>query len=723
MATSPAAPGAPTEDASEATKSALRERFTRWLSSASGVTFLVIAAFVAVGSYARLWALGDPSLWNDEANSTLLAFSVLQRGYPLIRSVHLINNWEPLYPYLEAAAIFVLGHTSVAYRLPAALLGIALIPASYWVGMRLRDRYVGITLAAMIAFSTEFIAWSRQARWYTLFVLIAALGFLVALTWSRTASRQTRILCALASVGVLGGLAVTSLGLFLLYLPAVLVGAIAFTLAARWDELRAFFHGPTEEDGTPVSSPRPWIPYRYRPWIVLGIVAGLVIGVVVELGPLTALVDSALTRLVGFPPYAPVWSDNFRSFLVNYYPAVIALAIGSAYFIAVRRDPLEIGLLSFCAVAFVSVSVGASVTNPIAGGARSYVRHLLPLTYFLFLLSAISIVGIVRWLWTELGHRWPKRGELPRLKPALFGTAVVVMLVVPSAVVPTTNVLNSFKTETPLNEWLPWVPFSVAPAHPWVLYDTLQPNYQLASLYVKSHLAAGDVVGATNTGAPDVYIGSVQYWIRPNPIPTLLIYVNGVAEFNQNGAVLIANTSQLEGLLYASPGWFISDIRNAAGGALPGGMSNVVHFFMTPIPNGSDPSITLFHWNKTTPTRLVEDLIRAVPRLNTTVGHYSVQGQLGWAVTSGVTVDGYRNLLVPVAPYLLPLIKNETTRGHGVLFNVYNNRADLQQAFPEVVTPPYSNARLFAWGCSVASGNLSDSAHSTLAPYESLYCG
>jgi hypothetical protein len=109
-------------------------RALRWLGTASGLTLLVIVGFVAIGSYERLEQLGQVSLWVDEAQSTLLAFSVLQHGYPIIVSPHVIDNWEPLYPYLEALSIRLLGNSNFAYRLPSALLGIALIPISYLIG-------------------------------------------------------------------------------------------------------------------------------------------------------------------------------------------------------------------------------------------------------------------------------------------------------------------------------------------------------------------------------------------------------------------------------------------------------------------------------------------------------------------------------------------------------------------------------------------------------------
>src|SRR5271157_5542396 len=199
-----------------------------WLGTPSGITCLVIAAFVVAGSYARLSALGTPSIWNDEAQSTIYALSILQHGYPVIVSQHLVNNWEPAYPYLEAASIALLGHSNFAYRSPAALLGISLIPLSYWIGMRFRDRYVGIALAAMVAFSTEYIAWSRQARWYMLFVLLLALGFLAILIWSQVQTRWARRLCLVAVAGTGAALSVTSIGLFLLYCPGILVGLLAF---------------------------------------------------------------------------------------------------------------------------------------------------------------------------------------------------------------------------------------------------------------------------------------------------------------------------------------------------------------------------------------------------------------------------------------------------------------------------------------------------------------
>ena len=694
-----------------------------WLVTPPGLTFLVIAAFVVVGGYDRLEALGSVSLWNDESQSTLYALSILQHGYPAIVSPHLINNWEPLYPYAEAVSIALLGKSNVAYRLPSALIGTALIPIAYLVAARLRDRYVGIALAAMVAFSTEYIAWSRQARWYMLFATLLAVGLLAAIYWYHARSPRARRIGLLAMGAAAIGVALSSPGLFLVYVPGILAGLLAFLVTTRWERVRRFFRGPVDAGPSSAETRPPRIPYRYRPWVVLIAVLAIVAALLAEAGPLSALVSAALARLLGFPPYPPVWSNYYGVYLVDYYPAIVALALGSIYFIARKRNPLEIGLVAFCAGAFASVSVLESVTTPIAAGAANYERHIVPLLFALFLLSAITIVGVVRAVVTSVSRRWPGPHALKRLAPAAFGAAVVLMLVVPSVAVPTANTVETADYHSQANSLVPWVPFSLAPAFPSNVYQTNQANYQLASEYIAAHRVPGEVVGATTTGPVAVYLGSVQYWIRGDPNPTTTIYVHGQAEFFYTGSALVNNSTDLEGVLYQSPGWLVSDAPHVNGQVFSGGMNLVVQYFMTRVPGGSDNSISLFHWNQSTPVGLMQQLIGENSNLTKALGHAGLQAQLGWFVTRGVTSNGFRLMLIPLAPYLLPLVTNRTTLGLGVLFNVYNHRPGLQQLFPEVMAYPFNDTQLLSWACGVASGMTADPAYATLAPYETVYCG
>ena len=395
------------------------------------------------------------------------------------------------------------------------------------------------------------------------------------------------------------------------------------------------------------------------------------------------------------------------------------------FWIGRRRDPLEIGLLAFCAGALVGVSVGSSITTNIAGGtAPDFERHLVPLLFFLFLLSAVSIVEILRWMANAVGHSWPSTRRWRRAAPALFGIAIVVMLVVPSAVVPTSNVLYHNTRLSAANSLVPWVAFSPAPEYPSALYESLQPNYQLASDYVLAHRVPGEVVGATTTGPPTVYLGSVQVLESEATRTEERKSWSTVRPSSSTPARSWSTTRPTWRSSCTGAGWLISDIPRANGPDFAGGMAQVVSYFMTRIPEASDGSISLFHWNQSTPLGLVDTLIREDPTLNKSLGTKTLQSQLWWVVTRGVTQRTVgRPVLVPLAPLLFPLILNRTTLGLGVLINVYNHRGDLEQAFPEVLEFPTNETRILAWACEVASGNVPDPSYPTLAPYRSAYCG
>jgi uncharacterized membrane protein len=696
----------------------VRGRIPR-LRSASGLTLLVVIAFAALGAYDRLAGLGDLSLWNDEAQSTLNAFSIQQHGYPVILSQHLINNWEPLYPYLEAISIAIFGESNFAFRLPSALIGIALIPISYYVGSRLRDRYVGIALAAMVAFSSEYIAWSRQARWYLLFVAIFAVAFLVAALWTRTVEsrRQWLYVIAFLALGVLAAL--TSLGLFLLYLPGVLAAFLTYVFIVRWGAIRRFFGWPSPSDPTARRSRGRFIAYRHRPWFIVGGLVALAGLIAARPGALGAAYVAVVTRAIGYPPYPVVYSSNFGVYLAQYYPGILALAFLAIGFIVRRRSPFEFALLGFTAGAFLGVSVGASITNNIAGGNASFERHILPLIYFLFVLSAISIVELGRWIYRALV---PRLGTLPRWRrvgPALFGVAVVVLLVVPGVVVPSDLTVYKRAAASQVDHVVKWFPFALVPRFPSALYSAVQPNYQLATEYVLAHRNLTDVVGATNPGASEAYRLPVEYWVRGNAVPSTEIQLEGQLAFFQTGSLLVANTSQLVHVMFQAPGWLISDTPGHLSVTFPDGMALAVSHLMTPVANGSDVSIFLYHWNRFDPVLVLQTLEAENRSLISRIGS-NLSLLLNWAATMGVTASPVRDLILPFETYLLTRVSN-ASRPLAVLCSVFNNRPDLQQLFPDVLREPPNDTALIHWAYLVASHTLPDRAAPTLAPFVAWY--
>jgi len=183
-----------------------------------------------------LAGLGSTYLWTDEAQTAQLGVAVLNSGVPLTgtgadslsahcgedagwRGLHLQIPW--LQAYLAAFSIGLLGKSSIAARLPFALLGWACVPMSSWLlglaGARTRER---ILAALLTGTSVYFLLHARQARYYALaafFTLAIAGAYWLYLERSRRselwlALAMTALVLSFdpAALGVLLGITVHS---------------------------------------------------------------------------------------------------------------------------------------------------------------------------------------------------------------------------------------------------------------------------------------------------------------------------------------------------------------------------------------------------------------------------------------------------------------------------------------------------------------------------------
>ena len=171
-------------------------------------TWVLLAVTVVLAAVPRLANIGGPSMWNDEGTTSLLAITAMHRGFPALppggTAWFTLINYEPLYPMLVAVFFNLFGVNQLAARLPAAIIGTALVPAAFCFGRRLRGEHVGIALAIMVALSTEYIAWSRQARGYILFTFLLVLAAILLLNLARRKGRLGATLTgALADVATL----------------------------------------------------------------------------------------------------------------------------------------------------------------------------------------------------------------------------------------------------------------------------------------------------------------------------------------------------------------------------------------------------------------------------------------------------------------------------------------------------------------------------------------
>lgn len=152
-------------------------------------TAALYAALGAIALFVHLRGLGASALWQDEAETAVLAERILERGLPYVndgrnlvsqnqgrdadeRGVWSYSPWLAL--YAAAAGIAALGTTASAARLPFALCALGALVLLH----RLSRRWSGSegVAAGAVFLTLSSVPWllhARQCRWYALGALCA----------------------------------------------------------------------------------------------------------------------------------------------------------------------------------------------------------------------------------------------------------------------------------------------------------------------------------------------------------------------------------------------------------------------------------------------------------------------------------------------------------------------------------------------------------------------
>jgi len=144
----------------------------------------------ALGAALRFWRLDalPPGLYHDEGYYALDALKVIEGARPVYFPDN--NGREPLFIYLLALSIRVLGRNPYAVRLPAAIVGALLIPAAYGLGRAMFNRRAALLGAAITAFTFYPVSLSRIGFRAGTLPLAAALA--VSVTWVAFSRRDAR---------------------------------------------------------------------------------------------------------------------------------------------------------------------------------------------------------------------------------------------------------------------------------------------------------------------------------------------------------------------------------------------------------------------------------------------------------------------------------------------------------------------------------------------------
>ena len=135
----------------------------------NGYAWAIVGAITLVAFLFRLPSFTD-ALFGDE----LSTYAVVN-GYGIGDMFTLIHSDQeatpPLY-YLLAWASQHLGDSSTWLRLPSLLAGLAAIPITYLLGLRLTTRFASLVAAAIMALSPFLIFYATEARTYSVSMLM-----------------------------------------------------------------------------------------------------------------------------------------------------------------------------------------------------------------------------------------------------------------------------------------------------------------------------------------------------------------------------------------------------------------------------------------------------------------------------------------------------------------------------------------------------------------------
>ncbi|MBP7134445.1 glycosyltransferase family 39 protein [Patescibacteria group bacterium] len=262
----------------------------RWLLALKWVGIILV---LAGGLFLRTYDLNRQSYWMDEGYTVNAVISQLQNGTDHLSSI--LDSGEryfcPMYCLPTAVISQVFGEQPFSYRILAALFGMIFIGVVYLFTKAFFENKRAAMLAAFLTtFSYWQIAWSRQARWYTVLEVFFWLSFLFFHYFLKAETTKKKVIflsltaistiIAIATQGISSLLPLLLMGWFIyekrpkkrqVILAAII--ALVFIVVTKFG-LGLYFILPTLENIDLSNNVSYYIEFytrNYWPFIVLGI--------------------------------------------------------------------------------------------------------------------------------------------------------------------------------------------------------------------------------------------------------------------------------------------------------------------------------------------------------------------------------------------------------------------------------------------------------------------
>jgi hypothetical protein len=128
-----------------------------------------LSVIISFGAFLRLYQLGKPAFWVDEATSANVAISIMHSGLPVLFSGG--NSVGALFLHYSMALFgLIFGSSEFSFRLVSVIFGLLTIVLAFFIGKEY-SKSGGIISALFFSVFYLEVFFSRQSRYYQLFQL------------------------------------------------------------------------------------------------------------------------------------------------------------------------------------------------------------------------------------------------------------------------------------------------------------------------------------------------------------------------------------------------------------------------------------------------------------------------------------------------------------------------------------------------------------------------
>ncbi len=135
--------------------------------------WLLVIIFLLLGSFLRIYALGEKSMWFDEVLSVQISVKNIDQIWQELTK---ITNQPPLYLWLLHFFLKI-GVSEFWARLPSAIFGILALLLVYHVGRKLFNKWTAFFTLCLFALSPLHLYYSQEARMYSLWIFLITLSY------------------------------------------------------------------------------------------------------------------------------------------------------------------------------------------------------------------------------------------------------------------------------------------------------------------------------------------------------------------------------------------------------------------------------------------------------------------------------------------------------------------------------------------------------------------